>query len=214
MSDKPLIHVVDDDESLRVALVRLLSASGYAARGYASAGDFLLQPLEDRPGCLLLDLHMPGGPSGLELQAALLRRGIDLPVVFLTGYGDMASSVRALKAGAVDFLAKPVERDTLRVALQRALAVDATRRASRNQAAELFARFASLTPRERSIFELIVAGRLNKQIAYELAVCERTVKSERAQLMHKLGAESVADLGRLAERLRQLEEPAQVQTLR
>lgn len=210
MSDRPLIHVVDDDESKRTALLRLLSASGYAARGYASAGDFLLLPLEDRPGCLLLDLNMPGGPSGLELQTALLQRGIDLPVVFLTGYGDMASSVRAMKAGAVDFLAKPVEWGTLEEALRRALAVDASRRAARMQAAVIAARFALLTDRERQVFERIIAGQLNKQIAFDLAISERTVKSERAQLMLKLGAQSAADLGRLAEQFRQLDQSAAV----
>lgn len=204
MSIVPLIHVVDDDESLRSALLRLLGASGYSARGYSSAGDFLLYPHEDRPGCLLLDLNMPGGPSGLELQAALRRQGVHLPVIFLTGYGDMQSSVRALKAGAVDFLTKPVERQVLLEALQRALALDACWRSNREQAADLRARFATLSPREREVFDLVLAGRLNKQIADQLGVCERTVKTLRAQLMLKLGAESVADFGRLAERLQQL----------
>ncbi len=133
MSTTPLIHVVDDDESLRTALLRLLGAAGFEARGYASTGDFLLHPLPDRPGCVLLDVRMPG-PSGLELQAALQRQGITLPVVFLTGHADVASSVRAMKAGAVDFLTKPVERDTLLDALQRALARDARQRAARDEA--------------------------------------------------------------------------------
>ena len=124
MSTPPLIHVVDDDESLRTALLRLLGAAGFEARGYASAGDFLLQPPPDRPGCLLLDVRMPG-PSGLELQAALRRQGVALPVVFMTGYADVAASVRAMKTGAVDFLTKPIERAALFDALQRALARDA-----------------------------------------------------------------------------------------
>ena len=204
MSEAPLVHVVDDDDSLRTALLRLLGAAGYEARGYASAGDFLLQPLPDRPGCLLLDLNMPGGPSGLELQAALRRQGVALPVVFLTGYGDVASSVRALQTGAVDFLSKPVEGETLLKALQRALSRDARARQARAQAAELTARFASLSSREREVFDRVVMGSLNKLIAIELAINERTVKALRAQMMHKLGAHSVADLGRLAERLRQL----------
>ncbi|EXI71477.1 MAG TPA: response regulator [Candidatus Accumulibacter phosphatis] len=204
MSEAPLVHVVDDDDSLRTALLRLLGAAGYEARGYASAGDFLLQPLPDRPGCLLLDLNMPGGPSGLELQAALRRQGVALPVVFLTGYGDVASSVRALQTGAVDFLSKPVEGETLLKALQRALSRDARARQARAQAAELTARFASLSSRERQVFDRVVMGSLNKLIAFELAISERTVKALRAQVMHKLGAHSVADLGRLAERLRQL----------
>ena len=203
MSTPPLIHVVEDDESLRTALLRLLGAAGFEARGYASAGDFLLQPPPDRPGCLLLDVRLPG-PSGLDLQAALQRQGVALPVIFLTGYADMAASVRAMKAGAVDFLTKPVERAALFDALQRALARDAVQRAARDEAEQLRARFASLTPRERAVFEGIVAGQLNKQIGDELEIAERTVKLQRAQLMAKLGAGSVAELGVLAERLRHL----------
>jgi FixJ family two-component response regulator len=204
MSAKPLIHVVDDDASLRTALLRLLDAAGFEARGYASTGDFLLrQPAPERPGCLLLDIRMPG-PSGLDLQAALQKRGIALPVVFMTGHADVASSLRAMKAGAVDFLTKPVEPATLLDALRRALERDTTQRAARGEADGLRARFASLTPREREVFDRIVAGRLNKQIAGELGIAERTVKAERAEIMAKLGAGSAAELGRLAERLRQI----------
>jgi FixJ family two-component response regulator len=199
----PLIHVVDDDESLRTALLRLLDAAGFEARGYASTGDFLLQPPLDRPGCVLLDVRMPG-PSGLDLQAALRRQGNALPVVFLTGYADVAASVRAMKAGAVDFLTKPVEREALFEALQRALARDAAQRATRAEAEGLRAAFAALTPRERAVFDRIVAGQINKQIADVLGIAERTVKLQRAQLMAKLGANSAAELGRLAERLRHL----------
>jgi FixJ family two-component response regulator len=200
MSETPLIHVVDDDESLRTAVLRLLDAAGFEAIGYASTGDFLLNPLPDRPGCVLLDVRMPG-PSGLDLQAALQRQGVTLPVVFLTGYADVGSSVQAMKAGAVDFLAKPVERDTLLAALQRAIARDAIQRTARDEASRLRARFASLTSREREVFDRIVAGRLNKEIADELKIGERTVKAERAKVMAKLGVGSAAELGRLAERL-------------
>ena len=182
---------------------RLLDAAGFEARGYASTGDFLLNPPPDRPGCLLLDVRMPG-PSGLDLQEALRSRGITLPVVFLTGHADVASSVRAMKAGAVDFLMKPVERDTLLEALQRALERDALQRAARGEEDRLRALFVSLTPREREIFDHIVAGKLNKQIADELGVAERTVKLQRAQVMTKLGVGSAAELGQLAERLRHL----------
>lgn len=203
MSTIPLIHVVDDDESLCKALLRLLAAAGFEARGYSSTGDFLLNPPPDRPGCLLLDIHMPG-PSGLDLQEALRSRGIALPIVFLTGHADVASSVRAMKAGAVDFLMKPVERDTLLEALQRALERDALQRSARGEEDRLRALFVSLTPREREVFDHIVAGKLNKQIADELGVAERTVKLQRAQVMAKLGAGSAAELGRLAERLRRL----------
>ena len=199
----PLIHVVDDDESLRTALLQLLDAAGFNARGYASVGDFLLQPPPDGPGCVLLDVRMPG-PSGLDLQAALLRQGNALPVIFLTGYADVATSVQAMKAGAVDFLTKPIQREALFEALQRALALDATEREARAQAAQLRAAFAALTPRERAVFDRVVAGQLNKQIAEALGIAERTVKLQRAQLMAKLGASSAAELGRLAERLQQL----------
>jgi len=197
----PLIHVVDDDESLRMALLRVLDAAGFEARGYASTGEFLLHPLPDRPGCLLLDVQLPG-PSGLELQAVLQQHGVSLPVVFLTGHADVPSSVRAMKAGAVDFLEKPVERDTLLGALRRALARDAAHRAARDETARVRALFATLTPREREVFDRIVAGKLNKQIADELGTSERTVKAQRAQLMLKLGADSAAGLGSLAEQFR------------
>ena len=203
MTATPLIHVVDDEASLRTALLRLLAAAGFEARGYASTGEFLLQPPPDRPGCLLLDVRLPG-PSGLDLQAALQRRGVALPVIFLTGHADVASSVRAMKAGAVDFLAKPVRREVLLEALARALQRDAGQRAARGEFARLRALFDALTSREREVFERVAAGKLNKQIAAELGLAERTVKAERAQVMVKLGAGSAAELGRLAERLRQL----------
>ena len=200
MSTAPLIHVVDDDASMRAALVRLLIEVGFEARGYASTGEFLLQPLPDRPGCLLLDVQLPG-PSGLELQAALQRQGIMLPIVFLTGHATVASSVTAMKAGAVDFLTKPVKRDTLLEAIQRALERDASQRTAHDEADALRRRFAALTPRQREVFELVVAGKLNKQIADQMGVAERTVKREREQVMAKLNAGSAADLGRLAELL-------------
>jgi len=200
MNSTPLIHVVDDDPSMRTALLRLLGAAGFEARSYSSAGDFLLHPLPDRPGCLLLDLRLPG-PSGLELQEALQRQNATLPIVFLTGHAKVASSVRAMKAGAVDFLTKPVKSEILLEAVQRALTRDAIRRTARAQADELRVRFASLTHRQREVFDRIVHGMLNKQIAYELGIGERTVKREREQITVKLNVHSAADLGRLAELL-------------
>ena len=200
MNIAPLIHVVDDDSAMRTALLRLLGAAGFEACGYASTGEFLLKPLPDRPGCLVLDMRLPG-PSGLELQAALQSRGIGLPIVFLSGHADVASSVQAMKAGAVDFLTKPVTREVLLDAVGRALALDATRRVAREEAGHLHELFATLTERQRAVFDRIVAGRLNKQIADELGVAERTVKREREQVMAKLDATSAADLGRLAELL-------------
>ncbi|MDM0019520.1 response regulator transcription factor [Variovorax saccharolyticus] len=198
MRPTPVIHVVDDDEQLRIALLRLLNAAGFEARGYAATGEFLLHPLPDHAGCLLLDVNLPG-PSGLELQEVLRQHGCLLPVVFLTGRDDVPSSVRAMKAGAVDFLQKPVQADTLIAALQRALAQDESQRAAREARQRLAALFATLTPREQEVFDRIVAGRLNKQIADELHTSERTVKTQRSQLMSKLGVESAAELGRLAE---------------
>jgi FixJ family two-component response regulator len=206
VSEAPLVHVVDDDASLRTSLLRLLRMAGFEARAYGSTGEFLLHPLPDRPGCVLLDLQMPG-PSGLELQQALKRQGVPLPVIFLTGHGDVASSVRAMQAGAVDFLTKPVRRDTLFEALRRALDRDARQRAARLEADELRRRFASLTAREREVFDAIASGHLNKQVADELGMAERTVKLHRARVMEKLSVGSSAELGRLAERLRLLSEP-------
>lgn len=203
MNDTPLIHIVDDDESLRTALQRLLDAAGYETRGYGSTGEFLLRPLLDRPGCVLLDVRLPG-PSGLDLQDALRDHGIVLPVVFLTGHADVTSSVRAMKSGAIDFLEKPVDRDTLLEVIARALAHDLDKREQREHSKRLQARFALLTSREKEVFDGVVAGKANKVIADDLGIAERTVKVHRAQLMVKLGAGSAAELGTLAEQLRRL----------
>jgi FixJ family two-component response regulator len=203
MNARPLIHVVDDDESLRTALLRLLTAAGLEACGYASGGDFLLHPLPDRPGCVLLDVRMPG-PSGLDLQDAMRDHAIRLPIIFLTGHANVSASVRAMKSGAVDFLEKPVDRDKLLEALSRALARDVKEREERSHSRELRARLASLTLRERGVFERVVAGKANKVIADELAIAERTVKVHRAQVLTKLGVGSAAELGVLAEQLRHL----------
>ncbi|HMO45988.1 MAG TPA: response regulator [Rubrivivax sp.] len=200
MSAEPLVHIVDDDASLRQALQRLLAAAGYRVQAHASAGDFLLAAPADAPGCLLLDLRMPG-PSGLDLFESLRRHGLRQPVIFLTGHGDLATGVRAMKAGAADFLTKPVERDTLLQAVAAALRSDAQRRAGAAADAALHHRLGELTPREREVFELVAAGQLNKQIAYTLGISERTVKYERAQVMAKLGAGTAAELGRIAAQL-------------
>ena len=202
MTSHAVVHLVDDDESLRSALQRLLTAAGYRVRTYASAGEFLLEPPVDAPGCLLLDLHMPG-PSGLDLQDALKRHGVRLPVIFLTGHGDLPTGVRAMKAGAVDFLTKPVERDTLFAAVAQAIEVDAAQRAARSNHSDLQGRYAQLTAREREVLDLIVAGKLNKQIAGDLGIAERTVKAQRAQVMAKLGATNAAELGSIAAQLRE-----------
>jgi FixJ family two-component response regulator len=197
LSARPIVFIVDDDESLRAAMSELLDLAGFRTRAYASTGDFLLNPPGDEPGCVLLDVRLPG-PSGLDLQAGLQRHGIALPVIFLTGYADVPTSVRAMKAGAVDFLEKPVAREALLEAIRRALDYDAERRALRDKAELYGARLNALTIREREVFDRIVNGRLNKQIADELGVGLRTVKAYRAQLMIKLGVNSAAELGRLA----------------
>lgn len=199
----PMVLVVEDDEPLRTALLRLLEVAGYDVRGYASTGDFLLERPDDRHGCVLIDVQLPG-PSGLDLQAALQRLAIDLPVIVMTGRPDVASSVRALKAGAVDFLTKPIEREQLLAAVRSALDRDAARRLAAEEARTLLARFGLLSDVERRVFDGIVAGRLNKQIADDLSIAERTVKLHRSRLMVKLEVESAAELGRLAERLQRV----------
>ena len=197
----PVVHVVDDDDSARTAVVRLLGAAGYVARGYGSAGEFLMTVSDEAPGCLVLDVRMPG-PSGLELQEALARRQSTLPVVFLTGFGDIAMSVRAIKAGAVDFLTKPVQREALICAVRSALERDARNRRNREQGRALREKFAALTPRERDVFVRVVSGKLNKQIAADLGTAERTVKAHRAHVMDKLNDASVAELVHVAEQLK------------
>jgi FixJ family two-component response regulator len=197
----PIVHVVDDDDSVRTAVVRLLQAAGHEARGYASAGEFLLGRSDrNAPGCMVLDVRMPG-PSGLDLQEALARLEVPLPIVFLTGHGDIPMSVRAMKAGAIDFLTKPVSRDALLAAVRTALARDAERRAAHERRHALRARYETLTPREREVFAGVVAGKLNKQIAGELGTAERTVKAHRAQVMEKMQVASVAGLVHVAEQL-------------
>jgi RNA polymerase sigma factor (sigma-70 family) len=201
---KPIVHVIDDDESLRTALLRLLIGSGFEATGYGSTGDFLLRHPPDRHGCVLLDIYLPGGPSGLELNKVLKDQGIHLPVVFMTGHADVASTIAAMKDGAIDYLEKPITPEALLDAIARALEHDATARGERRERAELRAAFSALSDRERQVFDLIVSGKLNKQIAAEFGVTERTVKAQRASIMAKLSVNSVAELGRLAERLRTL----------
>lgn len=189
------VYVVDDDESMRVALTRLLLAAGYQVLAYASAGDFLVAADEHPSGCLLLDLHMPG-PDGLTLQDAVLRRGWDVPIVFLSGRGDISSSVKALKAGAHDFLTKPVDSKTLLHAIGNALATDAPIRAHRRSERDVRERLETLTERERAVLKQVLSGVLTRDIALSLKVSERTVKSSRATVMEKMNADSLPDLVR------------------
>jgi FixJ family two-component response regulator len=201
MTETPLIYIVDDDHSMRASLQRLLTEVGFQTRVYGSTGEFLLDPLPDQPACLLLDVRLPG-PSGLELQAALQRHNVEVPVIFLTGHADVASSVQAMKAGAVDFLEKPVEPDILFAAIRSALARGESRRAAHAAAEQRRKRLDLLTPQQREVFEGIVAGKLNKEIAHGLGISERSVKTRRAEMMAKLGVYSVAELVREAEQLR------------
>jgi len=194
VSEKPpVVHVVDDDPSFRTAISRLLRAADYEVRVYGSAGDFLLEPPGDGSGCVLLDVRMPG-PSGLELHEAMARRGDALPVIFLTGHGDIPQSVRAMRQGAADFLTKPIRRTELLAAIRQALLLQEAESETTGRRKEVAERFAKLTPREKEVFKLVVAGRLNKQIAALLGTSERTVKAHRARIMEKMQVDSVAGL--------------------
>jgi FixJ family two-component response regulator len=194
------IHIIDDDSSIRTALSRLLRAAGYEVRTYASAGEFLIEERGAGPACVVLDVQMPG-PSGLDLQKKLGAGDDPLPIIFLTGHGDIPMSVRAMRAGAVDFLTKPVKREALLSAVQTALAADGERRAARDRVQHVRTRFDTLTAREREVFGRVVAGMLNKQIAAELNCSIRTVKIHRARTMEKMQVDSLADLVRTAELL-------------
>jgi FixJ family two-component response regulator len=195
------VHVVDDDAEFRTAIARLLKATGYEVAMYDSAAQFLDHlPGEDEPSCLLLDLKMPD-VSGTELQDRLAARAPLLPVVFLTGHGDIATTVQAMKAGAEDFLTKPVGKDSLVAAIERAVGDYAAKRERFLRLNRLRTLLSTLTPRERQVFELVVRGKLNKQIAFDLGTTERTVKAHRLKVMEKLGAHSLAELVSAAERL-------------
>ncbi len=194
----PTVYLVDDDPPVLRALSRLLRLAGYHSEQFGSAEEFLLRRgnFPDAPGCAIIDLQLPG-LDGLELQEKLRKQGAPLPVIFLTGHGDIPTSVRAMKHDAVDFLTKPVCAEDLLAAVQRALIGDAEAREARRQKQELSARYAKLTPREREVLALIVRGFLNKHVAFELGTTERTIKAHRAQIMAKMQADSLAELVRL-----------------
>lgn len=195
------VHIVDDDDSFRTSIERRLKLAGYAVASYPS-GQQLLDRLPDErePGCILLDVRIPG-LSGPELQGRLNELGSTLPIVFLTGHADTPTTVRTIKAGAEDFLTKPVESEQLLGAIERALARHAAVRDERHRIEEMRALVAALTPRERQVFGLVVRGKLNKQIAYELGATERTIKAHRHQVMEKMKVQSLAELVTIAERL-------------
>lgn len=189
----PIVRIVDDDASFLTAVARMLRASGFAVKTFASAEEFLSQPELDVPGCVLVDLQMPG-MSGLDLQETLSKAGHTLPVIFLTGHGDIPTTVQAIQRGAEDFLTKRAPKENLLNAVKRALARDARERDGRARLEALRARFAALTPREREVLKHVVQGKLNKQIAYDLGIHERTVKLHRTSITTKLGVYSVAEL--------------------
>jgi len=196
----PVLHVIDDDASFRTAIGRLLRASGYEVVLYQSGDEFLESPRREEPGCILLDIRMPG-LSGLELQDRLRRMDSILPIVFLTGHGDIPTSVRAIKAGAEDLLSKPVEKKVLIEAIERALARYRERRVEHDRLDTMRALVFALTPRETEVFGLMIRGKLNKQIAHELGTSERTIKAHRHSIMQKLQVQSVAEAVSIAERL-------------
>ncbi|MFI5317768.1 MAG: response regulator transcription factor [Myxococcota bacterium] len=190
----PRVFVVDDDSSVRRSMTRLLSSAGYEVETFASGPDFLSRAPHDGPCCLVLDIRMPG-PSGLDLQVALAAAGRPMAIVFVSGHADVPMSVAAMKAGAIDLLTKPVDEHDLLVAIERALA----KNLDDAHVGEIQDRVATLTPREREVFERVVTGMLNKQIAFELGSAEKTVKVHRARVMQKMRANSLAELVRLAD---------------
>jgi FixJ family two-component response regulator len=200
MAVAPVVFLVDDDSSVRTGLTRLLESAGYVVEAFASARKFLAHEPSTGPCCLVLDVRMPG-LTGLDLQETLAAAGRRMSIVFITGHVDVPMSVRAMKGGAVDLLTKPVDAKDLMQAIQRAVAKDVRDRGEEARVAEIQKRVKLLTPRETEVFALVVTGMLNKQIAYQLGVGEKTVKVHRARVMEKMRAGSVAELVRLADRV-------------
>jgi len=196
----PVVYVVDDDDSVRASVLNLLHAEGYTAHGFAAGADFVSHSRSDGPCCLVCDMHMPE-LDGFAVAAELARLGADIPLIFMTGFGTIPMSVQAMKAGAVEFLVKPVAPEALLLAVREALAGDAAQMAARRELAELRQRHDSLTPRERETMRLAIGGLLNKQIADELGVSEIMAKTHKRKVMEKMAARSLPDLVRHAERL-------------
>jgi FixJ family two-component response regulator len=200
MSETGIVHIVDDDASLRGALASLFRSVGLNAHQYGATTEFLQAPLPDEPGCLLLDIRLPG-TNGLDFQAQLREHGIHLPVVLMTGHGDVPMSVRGMKAGAVDFLQKPFRDQDMLDAVALAIARDRDRRAASAKSDTLRTQFTTLSPREQQVMAHVATGKMNKQVAGDLGLSEITVKIHRGAAMRKMGAKSLADLVRMAEAL-------------
>jgi FixJ family two-component response regulator len=201
MKQDPVVFVIDDDRMIRDGLQGLIRSVGLRAETFASAQDFLAAKRPDVPACLVLDVRMPG-VSGLDLQLQLSEVGIHIPIIFITGHGDIPMSVRAMKEGAYEFLTKPVRGQDLLDAIQKAIASDRELRKEREELNEVRERFNTLTPREKEVLNLVVAGLLNKQIADQLGMSELTVKTHRAHVMEKTNAESLAHLVRMSEKIK------------
>jgi FixJ family two-component response regulator len=197
---QPIVFVVDDDPSLRNALTNLFRSVGLRAEVFGSAPEFLQSQLPDVPSCLILDIRLPG-PSGLDFQTELAKANIHIPIIFMTGHGDIPMTVRAMKAGAIDFLSKPFRDQDMLDAVATAIERDRKRRKDEKIISDLRAHFDSLTPREQEVLALVAAGLMNKQIAAEVDLAEITVKIHRGHIMRKMGARSLADLVRMAELL-------------
>lgn len=198
--ETPIVFVVDDDPSVRRSTERLIRSIGLEVQVFASARDFLENPRPERPACLILDLRLPG-LNGMELQQQLTESGIHIPIIFITGHGDIPTSVRAMKAGAAEFLTKPVRSPVLLNAVRVAIDGDRTARRERSEIEVLRQRYEQLTPREREVLPLVAAGLLNKEVAGKLATTERTIKFHRAHILRKLRVVSLAELVRLVDKL-------------
>jgi FixJ family two-component response regulator len=199
-SAAPVVYIIDDDAGVRSAMQRLLKSIGLRSEAFAAANDFLQRTPHDGPSCLILDVRLPG-MSGLDLQRKLLEAGIQIPIIFITAHGDIPMSVRAMKSGAVEFLTKPFRDQDLLDAIQQALERDGIARQKQLEIAQLQQRLDSLTARERQVMRLVISGKATKEIASELGTSEITAKVHRGQVMHKMKAESVLELGRMAEKL-------------